>query len=144
MSALEKAIAIAVEAHRGQTDKAGRPYILHPLRLMARMTSDSEMMAAILHDVVEDCPGWSFDRLAQEGIPPDVVDALRHLTKTPAEENDYDAFIRRAGKDPIARQVKMADLEDNMDIRRIASPTQRDFDRIAKYRRSWEYLRATA
>jgi (p)ppGpp synthase/HD superfamily hydrolase len=142
MTKLERAIAIAVEAHSGQVDKAGRPYILHPLRLMARMSSDSDMMAAVLHDVVEDGPGWTFERLAKEGIPPDVIEALRHLTKTPAEEEDYDAFVRRAGENPIARRVKLADLEDNMDIRRIAAPSQRDFERLAKYRRSWEYLRS--
>jgi (p)ppGpp synthase/HD superfamily hydrolase len=139
---LEQAIAIAVEAHRGQKDKAGQPYILHPLRMMQRMTSEVDMMAAVLHDVVEDGPGWTFERLAEGGIPSEVVDAVRHLTKLPAEESDYDAFVRRAGENLIARRVKIADLEDNMDVRRIAAPTQRDLERIAKYRRSWEYLRS--
>jgi len=141
MSILETAISIAVEAHRGQTDKAGQPYILHPLRMMMRMSSEADMMAAMLHDVVEDGPGWTFERLAQLGIPSEVVEAVRHLTKLPEEENDYDAFIRRAATNSIARRVKMADLEDNMDIRRITEPKPRDLERIDKYRRSWEYLR---
>jgi (p)ppGpp synthase/HD superfamily hydrolase len=63
MSTLERAIAIAAEAHAGQTDKAGAPYILHPLRMMMGLTSDEERIVAVLHDVCEDCPGWTFERL---------------------------------------------------------------------------------
>jgi len=137
---LEKAIAIALEAHRGQKDKNGAPYVLHPLRMMARMSNEAEMMAAVLHDVVEDGPGWTFERLAKEGIPADVVEAVRHLTKRPDEENDYEAFVKRASTNPIARRVKLADLEDNMDIRRIDAPTEKDFARLKQYRSAYALL----
>jgi guanosine-3',5'-bis(diphosphate) 3'-pyrophosphohydrolase len=140
MKPLERAIGIAVQAHCGQIDKAGAPYILHPLRLMLRMETESEMMAAVLHDVVEDGHGWTLQRLAGEGIPADVVEAVGHLTKRPEEEADYEAFIRRAGMNPMARRIKLADLEDNMDLRRIASPTERDLARIEKYRKAHALL----
>ena len=140
MKPIERAIAIALDAHAGQVDKAGAPYVLHPLRMMARMKSEPEMMAAVLHDVVEDGDGWSLDRLAAEGIPPYVVDAVGSLTKRPEEEGDYMAFIRRAGHNAIARAVKLADLEDNMDLGRIANPTERDMKRIDKYRSAHAFL----
>lgn len=139
---IEKAIEIALAAHRGQKDKNGVPYVLHPLRMMARMGRETDMMAAVLHDVVEDGPGWTFERLANEGIPAEVVEAVRHLTKRPEEENDYEAFVRRASANPIARRVKMADLEDNMDIRRIDAPTEKDFARLKRYRSAYAFLRA--
>jgi (p)ppGpp synthase/HD superfamily hydrolase len=69
MSTLERAIVIAAEGHAGATDKAGAPYILHPLRMMLRLSSPEERIVAVLHDVVEDCPGWTFDRLRNEGFP---------------------------------------------------------------------------
>ena len=95
----------------------------------------------MLHDVVEDGGGrWSFERLRGEGFSDEVIEALEHVTKRPEEEGDYDAFIRRASRNAIARKVKLADLEDNMDLRRIPQPQPRDFERLAKYRRAWETL----
>jgi len=135
-SPVERAVVIALHAHRGKLDKADAPYVLHPLRMMARMTDDESRMAAVLHDVVEDCPDWTFDRLRAEGIPERVVEAVGYLTKRPEEEGDYDTFIRRAAGNPIARRVKLADLEDNMDLSRIAAPGERDFVRLEKYRRA--------
>jgi hypothetical protein len=96
MKSLERAIAIAVEAHAGVADKAGSPYVLHPLRMMLRMETEAEMMAAVLHDVVEDGDGWTLKRLAAEGIPPVVVEAVRFLTKRPEEEPAGTA--RKAGR----------------------------------------------
>src|SRR5262245_23957051 len=108
MTPLEKAIEIAVKAHAGQIDKAGAPYVLHPLRMMLRMSDPVSMMVAVLHDVVEDGPGWTFDRLKEEGIPDAVVDAVTYVTKKAEEERDYDAFVLRAAKHPVARRVKLA------------------------------------
>ena len=142
MTPLEKAIEIAVKAHAGQTDKAGAPYVLHPLRMMLRMRDPEAMMVAVLHDVVEDGPGWTFERLAKEGIPDAVIDAVAYVTKRPEEENDYEAFISRAAKHPVARRVKLADLEDNLDLGRIANPTPKDFARIEKYRKAHALLEA--
>lgn len=142
MRPLEKAIEIAVRAHAGQTDKAGAPYILHPLRIMLRMQNEIEMMSAVLHDAVEDGPGWTFERLAKEGIPATVVEAVTYLTKQHEEESDYERFIRRVASHPVASRVKLADLEDNMDLRRIKNPTDRDFARTEKYRNAYELLKA--
>jgi (p)ppGpp synthase/HD superfamily hydrolase len=142
MTKLERAIEIALTAHRGQKDKNGAPYVLHPLRMMVRMSNETEMMAAVLHDVVEDVPGWTFERLAQEGIPAEVIEAVTYLTKRPEEEQDYEAFVRRAGTNQIARRVKLADLEDNMDIRRIAAPTEKDLARLKRYRAAYALLSA--
>lgn len=95
------------------------------------------MMAAVLHDVVEDTE-WTLETLRAEGFPDEVLDAVACLTKRKGE--NYRKFIARAVKNRIARQVKLADLEDNMDLKRIPAPTQKDFERLAKYRRSWETL----
>jgi (p)ppGpp synthase/HD superfamily hydrolase len=138
------AVALAAEKHHDAVDKGGAPYILHPLRMMLRMSNPTEMMAAVLHDVVEDGPGWTVDRLKEEGIPPEVVAAVSSLTKLKEEEDDYDSFIRRAASNPVARRVKLADLEDNMDLGRISNPTEKDYARIEKYRSAYAFLRSLA
>ena len=137
MSTLERAIEIAARAHAGQLDKAGAPYILHPLRVMFRCRSEAAMMAAVLHDVVEDTPITLAD-LRAKGFPEAVVAAVGSLTRLPDET--YEAFITRVQDDPIAKEVKIADLEDNMDLRRLADPQPRDLERLSKYRRAWRVL----
>jgi (p)ppGpp synthase/HD superfamily hydrolase len=137
MSLLEKAIALAVEAHQGQVDKYGQPYVLHPLRLMLRMNEPEAQMVAILHDVVEDT-SWTVEQLAEQGFPTPVIQAVDTLTHLP--EESYAAYILRTAASPLARQVKIADLEDNMDIRRLRTVTERDRARMEKYLRSWRFL----
>lgn len=135
---LDEAIVLATGAHRGQVDKAGAPYILHPLRVMLAQTDDVRRMAAVLHDVVEDC-----------GIAPDtlrarfgdvVADAVIALTRNEGE--DYDAFIARCAANPVARDVKRADIGDNLDLSRLAVVTDRDQARAAKYKRALAQLDA--
>ncbi|MBC7545976.1 MAG: HD domain-containing protein [Candidatus Sericytochromatia bacterium] len=137
MATLDQAVALAAQAHLGQLDKAGAPYILHPLRVMFRCQSDEARMAAVLHDVVEDTP-ITLDDLRQRGFADSVVAAVDRLTRSPDET--YEAFIDRVKTDPIALEVKIADLEDNMDVRRMADPQPKDFERLAKYRRAWREL----
>ena len=110
MSTLERAIVIAAEGHKGVKDKAGGPYILHPLRMMLGLSSPDERIVAVLHDVVEDCSGWTFDRLRDEGFSGEVIAALDSVTKRKGE--DYDDFVRRAAANPIGRNVKLADLAE--------------------------------
>jgi (p)ppGpp synthase/HD superfamily hydrolase len=141
MADIEEAIRIAVEAHRGQKDKAGAPYILHPLRMMFRMQTDAERMTAVLHDVVEDTP-WTLDALRARGFSDEVIAAVDHLTRR-ADES-YDEFAERAGRHPVARRVKIADLEDNMDLRRIGQVTDKDIERVNRYLRAWRLLTADA
>lgn len=130
MPTLERAIAIAAQAHAGQLDKGGQPYILHPLRVMLRVTTQPERIAAVLHDVVEDSPVTLAD-LAAEGFDQEVLDALAALTKAPGETR-VDA-AHRAARHPIARAVKLADNADNSDLSRIAEPTDKDRQRLAEY-----------
>lgn len=130
MSTLERAIEIAARAHAGQIDKAGQPYILHPLRLMLAVKRPFERMAAVLHDVVEDTT-VTIEELRAEGFPPEVLDAVLALTKTKGETRI--AAAGRAAVNPIARAVKLADVADNMDLGRISHPTEEDFARLKVY-----------
>ena len=138
MPTLEDAIALAVEAHKGQRDKAGQTYILHPLRVMIRLDTDAERMAAILHDVVEDTP-YTLERLRQLGYPEEVLGALDCLTKREGET--YEAFIERVLPHALARRVKLADLEDNMDLRRLPTVGPKDAERLSRYRAAWTRLK---
>jgi len=140
MSLLENAIAIAVEAHQGQKDKAGHPYILHPLRVMFRVETEDERTVAILHDVVEDHGDvWSVDKLRQSGFPQRILDALDCVTKRKGET--YEQFVERSASNPIALRVKLADLEDNMDIRRLNEVTEKDRERLNRYLTAYRRLR---
>lgn len=130
-SNLSLAIKIATEAHDGQVDKGGAPYILHPLRVMMAVQGDRERIVAVLHDVAEDCANWPLSRLQNQPFSVAVCDALDALTRRPGE--DYFAFINRCAADPIARVVKMADLKDNQDLSRIKNPTEQDAERVRKY-----------
>jgi guanosine-3',5'-bis(diphosphate) 3'-pyrophosphohydrolase len=130
MSTLERAVEVAARAHAGKTDKASQPYILHPLRVMLAVRTPHERMAAVLHDVVEDTP-LTLQDLAAEGFPPEVLEAVRALTKFEGESRIEAA--KRAVQNPIARAVKLADVADNMDISRIAKPTEKDFARLKEY-----------
>jgi len=130
---LERAIAIAATAHAGQVDKGGAPYILHPLKVMLRMTTLEQRIVAVLHDVVEDC-GVSLDDLRKEGFSEEVLTAIESVTKVQGES--YEDFVERAAQNPIGRVVKLADLEENSDLSRIASPSWEDLERVEKYRRA--------
>ena len=140
MSTLERAITIAATAHAGQIDKAGAPYILHPLRVMLHVTTNAERIVAVLHDVVEDCEGWSFDRLLGEGYAPEIIAGLKSVTKVEGEA--YEDFVKRAAAHPIGRRVKMADLTDNSDLSRISTPTAKDHERIARYQKAIAYIQS--
>jgi (p)ppGpp synthase/HD superfamily hydrolase len=139
MSLLERAIAVAVNAHIGQVDKAGNPYILHPLRMMLRLDGESERIVAVLHDVLEDTSVTAAD-LRKEGFSEDILDALSHVTKREGE--DFQEFVARAATNPIARRVKLADLEDNLDVRRLEAVTESDAKRLTKYLTAQRYLKS--
>ncbi|HEU0176264.1 MAG TPA: HD domain-containing protein, partial [Blastocatellia bacterium] len=128
---------IAAQAHLGQRDKGGAPYILHPLRMMMRMESEAAMIAAALHDVVEDS-AWTLEQLRDEGFSEEVLQAVDCLTRRDGET--YDEFVARAGANAIARPVKIADLEDNMNVKRLGEMTPKDLARIEEYHRAWRAL----
>ena len=135
---LDRAKAIATSAHEGQVDKAGKPYIKHPMRVMNMGKTVEEKIAGVLHDVVEDSD-WTFEMLEKEGIPKDVLDALRCVTKL-SEDEDYDHFIERVKTNPLAVKVKINDLKDNMDITRLGEVTEKDLARLNKYIRAYRQL----
>ncbi|MBK6789766.1 MAG: GTP pyrophosphokinase [Betaproteobacteria bacterium] len=136
MSTLEKAILIATQAHVGVTDKAGAPYILHPLRVMLGLSTPEERIVGVLHDVIEDSSVTVEELRAR--LLDDVLAALESVTKRDGEE--YMDFVVRAARNPIGKRVKLADLKDNSDLSRIAAPTERDFARIEKYRLAIELI----
>lgn len=138
MSTLQRAIEIATEAHKGQVDKAGNDYIGHPLRVMDMGKTDEEKIVGVLHDVVEDT-SWTFETLAAEGFSAEIIEALRCVTKTSENEN-YDKFIERVKKNPLATAVKIYDLTDNMDIRRLPYLSDKDVKRLKKYLKAYKRL----
>jgi (p)ppGpp synthase/HD superfamily hydrolase len=140
MSLLEKAIAIAVEAHRGKQDRAGQPYILHPLRVMFNVGTEEERIVAVLHDVVEDHGEvWPMERLRQSGFPEHILDALDCVTRRTGE--DYEQFVERSRGNPIGRRVKLADLEDNMDVRRLSEVKEEDRIRLNRQLAAYNRMR---
>ena len=141
MSTLERAIEIATEAHRGQFDKAGNDYIGHPLRVMSAGKTTEEKIVGVLHDVVEDTD-WTFERLAAEGFSAEVIGALRCVTKL-SENEPYDKFIARVKENPLAVAVKLNDLSDNMDIRRLPYISDKDVKRLKKYLKAYKQLTGT-
>jgi len=135
---------IAEQAHKGQVDKAGRPYIEHPVRVCKAIfswaSSDLEAQAlALLHDVVEDCGKKKAAKLLkQHEFSAQVLEGLDAITRRHGEcWNDY---IERIKGNPLARIVKLVDLEDNMTLTRIPELTPKWVARLVKYHRAWRYL----
>ena len=138
MSSLNRAIEIATEAHKGQFDKSGKDYIGHPLRVMEMGKNEEERIVGVLHDVVEDTP-WTFEMLEAEGFSSEIIAALKCVTKISENEN-YDDFIERVKKNPLAVAVKINDLTDNMDIRRLPYLSDKDVKRLKKYLKAYKKL----
>ena len=113
---INKAIDLSYNAHHGQKDKAGRPYFTHPFTVAMSMDTETEICAALLHDVVEDT-GVTLDDL-RKIFPPEVVNTVDTLTHRNGES--YDDYIRRIKASPVAKKVKLADIAHNMDVTRIS------------------------
>lgn len=138
MSILKRAVKLATEAHAGQLDKGGNPYILHPLAVMEQMSTETEKIVAVLHDVVEDT-AVTLEDLRQYGFSEEVVSAIEALTRTKHEP--YDLYIERVQRNALAVKVKIADMIHNSDITRIKSPTEKDYQRVQKYKALIEKLK---
>ena len=137
---IERAIQIAVAAHAGIKDKGGKPYILHPIKVMMRVETEEEQIVAILHDVVEDTD-WTFDALRNEGFSETVIEALETVTKQ-SEDEDYEDFIKRSLRNDIGRKVKIADLRENLGVTRIGELSEKDIKRINKYKKALQILKS--
>ena len=135
----KKALCLAYEAHRGQVDKSGVPYVFHPLHLAEQMEDEDSIVAALLHDVVEDTD-YSLEDLRSMGFPEKALEAVALLTHDPAEP--YLSYVARVKENPVARRVKLADLRHNSDLGRIDRVTQRDLERVEKYAAAIRLLEA--
>jgi (p)ppGpp synthase/HD superfamily hydrolase len=136
---LSQAVSLAHQAHQGQVDKAGKPYIGHPLRVMEQLKTLEEKIVAVLHDAIEDSDLTLAD-LEQRGFPLAVIAALDAITKRSGE--DYETYLQRVMGNELALRVKIADMTDNLDISRIENPTTKDFDRLKKYQATLPRLQA--
>jgi (p)ppGpp synthase/HD superfamily hydrolase len=138
MPTLEDAIQLALSTHRGQHDKAGRPYILHPLRVMLALDADDERIVGVLHDVVEDSAESpspvTLDTLRRFGYSERVVVGVGGVTRRVGES--YEAFVARAKGNALARRVKLADLADNLDVQRLNEIGPKDVERLNRYLRA--------
>ncbi len=140
MSTIQRAEKIAAAAHADTFDKFGAPYMHHVHRVSLAGLTEEEKIVGLLHDVVEDTE-WTFEALENEGFPKQVIDALKCVTKT-SEDEDYELFIQRVARNPLAIRVKLNDLADNMDIRRIPELGPKDFERLTKYHKAYQYLKS--
>jgi (p)ppGpp synthase/HD superfamily hydrolase len=134
--AVELARALAAFAHAGQTDKAGQPYLTHPVAVAGKVRTPEEKITALLHDVLEDT--FVLPETIGNLFGAEILAAVQAVTKR--EDEDYMDFVARAKRNPIARAVKLADLEHNMDLSRIPNPTEKDLARAEKYRRAKAFL----
>ena len=135
----EKALKLCYEAHIGQTDKVGIPYVFHPFHLAEQMPDEDSVTVALLHDVVEDTP-YTIEDLKAMGFPPAVLDAVALLTHDPAVP--YEDYLLPIKANPIARRVKLADLAHNSDPTRVRVITDQMVARWEKYRRAMDFLNA--
>lgn len=134
----EKALRIAGTAHEGQYDKGGTPYILHPVTVAEKVEGPEAKITALLHDVVEDTD-VTLEELSAV-FPPVIVEAVDRLTKKKGSQYSLDKYLEGVKENEIARKVKLADLEHNMDLSRIPNPTWEDYRRQEKYKRCMEFL----
>lgn len=138
MTLIAKALEIAQTVHAQQVDKTGAPYLLHVMRVMYRGQTEDEKICGLLHDVVEDS-ATTFEDLQNAGFSEHIIAALRCLTKTSENEN-YEEFIRRVKSNALAVRVKLNDLEDNMDIRRLSVIGEKEAARLNKYLKAYKKL----
>ncbi|MDO6227807.1 HD domain-containing protein [Streptococcus infantis] len=136
-SMVDLALSIARKAHEGQLDKAGVDYIEHPIYVASQVDTEEEKAVALLHDVIEDSP-VSAEGLLQAGLPETVVTAVQVLTKK--KEQDYQTYLETVKKNPLARVVKLADLKHNSDLSRLSSITEKDRERLKKYKKAIDFL----
>lgn len=136
---LALALKIATECHKGQKDKAGVDYINHPVTVSDLCEHKTCKCAAMLHDVIEDC-GETVESLVKRGIREDIANLTDWLTRKSGQS--YDEYIEEIADNSFGREVKMADLTHNMDLGRLPHPTEKDFQRVEKYRKAFEYLKA--
>lgn len=134
---LKRAIYIALKAHENQLDRSNQPYIGHPFRVMEAGNTLEEKIVGVLHDLIEDTK-ITLTNLSNEGFSENIIDAVHALSKL--ENEDYDHYIQRVKKNDLAVRVKLNDLSDNMDLRRLEELTDEDVTRMRKYLNAYNQL----
>lgn len=134
---IQKALEIAILAHEGQRDKAGKPYLLHPIIVATEMLTDDEIIVALLHDVIEDSD-YTIEDLEGAGFSAPVIEAVQLLTHK--QGVSYDEYIEGISKNKLATKVKMADLTHNADLSRLPAVTEQDLNRQKKYKKAFDFL----
>lgn len=137
-SLYERAWKLAEKAHKGQVDKGGNPYIEHPLAVADRVLKPEAKVVALLHDVLEDT--WVTGEELRKLFPETVVRAVELLTKEKGKGFSMEVYLEAIRENELARCVKIADLEHNMDLNRIPHPGERDYRRVEQYQKAKEYL----
>ena len=133
----EDIVDFMLKKHSGQKDKSGKPYIQHPMFVSSHCKTYEAKVVALLHDVLEDTDA-TIEDLKKIGLGQKEIDAIVLLTKP--EKEDYMHYVKRVAQNPIAREVKMADLTHNMDLTRLDVITEKDIARTEKYKKAYEYL----
>ncbi|MBR0135975.1 MAG: GTP pyrophosphokinase [Clostridia bacterium] len=133
----KKALKFCFEAHKDQQDKSGLPYVFHPFHLAEQMDTEETVCVALLHDVVEDTD-YTLEDLIAMGFPKPVTDALALMTHD--ENVPYLDYVAKLKDNPVARQVKLADLKHNSDLTRLDSVDEKALERVEKYRKAMELL----
>lgn len=133
----KKAIKLMFEKHKDQVDKSGMPYVFHPFHLAEQMDDEETTITALLHDIVEDT-NTTFEDLRKLGFSDNVINALKLMTHD--KNVDYFEYVKNISKNPIARKVKIKDLEHNMDTSRLDEVTDKDLERVKKYKKCYKYL----
>lgn len=136
---LEKAIELALAFHKGQVKSdTGEPYILHCLRVMIKMETEEEMIAAVLHDTIEKS-SLTLDDLIKQGFSSNVIEAIEAISKRKGEQ--YGDYINRLKSSPLAVKVKIADLEDNTDLRYVKANDQSSVEKLTRRKKYLKELR---
>ena len=136
-SMVDLALSIARQAHEGQLDKAGVDYIEHPIYVVSQVDTEEEKAVALLHDVIEDS-SVTAEELLNAGLPETVVTAIQILSKKKGQ--DYQTYLENVKSNPLARVIKLADLKHNSDLSRLSSVTDKDLERLEKYKKAIDYL----
>ena len=136
-SIVDLALSIARKAHEGQLDKAGVDYIEHPIYVASQVDTEEEKAVALLHDVIEDS-SVTAEELLNAGLPETVVTAIQILSKKKGQ--DYQTYLENVKSNPLARVIKLADLKHNSDLSRLSSVTDKDLERLEKYKKAIDYL----
>ena len=133
---VEKAFEMALKAHKGQVDKAGKAYIMHPVRVASKFKEDDLIIVSLLHDVVEDTD-IQLDQI-ESMFGKEIALAVDGLTRR--ESESYDDFRSRCSKNELSRRVKIEDLKDNMNLSRLKTVSEKDLSRVEKYKKALNNL----